>query len=84
MVTVSQLNLGALADSPHVAGSQRGYSNRRFGPHLEPEYALAHLRGSRLLIRVACTLATLLALARGVEQVAAGSPNTGSLSGAGS
>src|SRR5688572_24377428 len=79
MVTVSQLNLSAFPDSPYAAQLQRGYSNLRFGRQLELEYVRAHLLDSRILIRAACTLATLLALGRGLEQLAAGAERIGSL-----
>ena len=79
MVKVSQLNLGAFPDSPYAAELQRGRSNLRFGRQLEQEYVRAHLLDSRIVIRAACTLATLLSLGRGVEQVAAGAERTGSL-----
>src|SRR6186713_2340204 len=79
MITVSQLNLSAFPDSPYAAELQRGGSNLGFGRQLELEYVRAHLLDSRILIRAACTLATLLALGRGVEQVVAGGERIGSL-----
>jgi len=70
MVTELQLNLRALPDSPYAAELQRG-ANLRFSPKLEAEYVRAHLASSRTLIRVACVLAALLAILRGVDQAAA-------------
>lgn len=79
MVTVSQLNLSGFPDSPYAAELQRGCSNLRFGRQLEQEYVRAHLLDNRILIRAACTLATLLAFGRGVEQLVAGTERIGSL-----
>jgi diguanylate cyclase (GGDEF)-like protein len=70
MVTELQLNLRALPDSPYAAELQRG-ANLRFSPKLEAEYVRAHLASSRTLIRVACVLAALLAILRGVDQAVA-------------
>ncbi len=59
-----------------AAELQRGSPNLRFvSPELEEDYVRVDLMRSRTLIRVACTLAALLALFRGVEQAVAGSWN---------
>ncbi len=60
-------------DSPYSVELQGGFRKLRFSPDLEAEYVHAHLLYSRTLIRVACTLAVLLAVFRGVERVV-GSP----------
>jgi diguanylate cyclase (GGDEF)-like protein len=66
-------NPSPFPDSPYAVELQGGFSNFRFSPALEAEYVHAHLLYSRTLIRVACALAVLLAVFRGVEQVV-GSP----------
>lgn len=68
------LNLAAVPDSPHAAELRRAQQNLRFSPEVEAEYVRTHLLDSRLLIRATCALAAVLAIARGVEQTAAGFP----------
>jgi diguanylate cyclase (GGDEF)-like protein len=70
-------NPGTVPDGPYAAELRRGPSNRRFRPEVEGEYIRAHLLESRVLIRVACALGALLALARGFEQVAVKFLDTG-------
>jgi diguanylate cyclase (GGDEF)-like protein len=67
------LNLAAIQDSPYAAELRRA-QDLRFNPEVEAEYVRTHLLDSRLLIRVTCALAAVLAVARGVEQAATGFP----------
>jgi diguanylate cyclase (GGDEF)-like protein len=76
VVTVSRLNLNAFPDSPYAAELRRGSPNLRFSPKLEAEYVRDRLIDSRTLIRVACLLAALLAVFRGVEQAVSSSWNS--------
>jgi diguanylate cyclase (GGDEF)-like protein len=72
-MTLSQLNLSAIPDSPYGAELQRGSATLSFGSRiLETEYLCADLIRSRTLIRIACTLAVLLTVVRGVEQTVEG------------
>ena len=66
-------SLGPFPDSPYAVALRGGFQKLRFTPELEAEYLHAHLLFSRPLIRVACALAVLLAVFRGVERVV-GSP----------
>lgn len=71
---LSRLSLSAFPDSPYAAELQRGATNLRFASQkLEAEYVRSDLTHSRTLIRVACTLAALLTILRGVEQFVGGS-----------
>jgi diguanylate cyclase (GGDEF)-like protein len=74
MVKGASLNLTAVPDSPHAAELLRAQQDLRFSPEMEAEYVRTHLLDSRLLIRVTCALAAVLAVARGVEQTATGFP----------
>ena len=74
MIKGALLNLAAVPDSPHAAELLRAQQDLRFSPELEAEYIHTHLLDSRLLIRVTCVLAAVLAVARGVEQTATGFP----------
>jgi diguanylate cyclase (GGDEF)-like protein len=68
-MTLSQLNLSAIPDSPYGAELQRGSASLSFSSQtLEAEYLSADLIHSRTLIRIACTFAALLTVFRGVEQ----------------
>ena len=78
MVKGAPLNLSAVADSPHAAELLRGQQDLRFSPEVEEEYVRSHLLDTRLLIRVTCALAVVLAFARGAEQMATGYPAGGS------
>lgn len=71
-MTAPRINLSVFPDSPYAAELQRSGPSLRFSPKLEAEYARAHLIHSRTLIRLACVVATLLAVSRGAEQVIAG------------
>jgi diguanylate cyclase (GGDEF)-like protein len=73
MVTMPPLSLSSFPNSPYAAELQRGCANLRFSPKLEAEYVHTHLMHSRTLIRVACVLAALLAILRGVELAVTGS-----------
>jgi diguanylate cyclase (GGDEF)-like protein len=76
-MTLPQLNLSAIPDSPYGAELQRGSASLCFNSQtLEAEYLCADLINNRTLIRIACTLAALLTLFRGVEQ-AVESPGNG-------
>jgi diguanylate cyclase (GGDEF)-like protein len=76
VMTLSRLSLTAFPDSPYAAELQRGSPSLRFtSPKLEGDYVRFDLMRSRMLIRVACTLAAVLALLRGVEQAVGGSWN---------
>jgi diguanylate cyclase (GGDEF)-like protein len=68
MVTEPHLNLRALPDSPYAAEQQRASAHLRFSPKLEAQYVRAQLVHSRMLIRMACVLAALVAILRGAEQ----------------
>jgi diguanylate cyclase (GGDEF)-like protein len=71
---LSQLGLSAFPDSPYAAELQRNPPNLRFGSRkLEAEYVHTDLINGRTLIRVACALAALLAIFRGVELTVRGS-----------
>jgi diguanylate cyclase (GGDEF)-like protein len=70
MIKGASLNLTAIPDSPHAAELLRARQDLRFSAEVETEYARIHLLDSRLLIRVTCFLAALLAVARGIEQTA--------------
>jgi diguanylate cyclase (GGDEF)-like protein len=72
MVAVSRSDSTAFANSPYAAELARGAANSRFGPPFEAEYVRAQLLGNRTLIRIACTLAALLAVFRAAEQAFAG------------
>lgn len=72
MVKGAPLNLAAIQDSPYAAELLRVQKDLRFSPELEAEYVRTHLQDSRLLIRVTCALAAVLAVARGIEQTVAG------------
>jgi len=69
-----RLNLAAVPNSPYAAELLRAQQDLRFSPEVESEYVRTHLLDSRLLIRVTCALAAVLAIGRGVEQTAAGFP----------
>jgi diguanylate cyclase (GGDEF)-like protein len=72
-MTLSPLSLAAVPDSPYAAELQRGLSRLRFACRkVEAEFVLADLMQSRTLIRVACTLAALLAVLRGLERTSGG------------
>lgn len=79
MIGGSKLGLGAVSDSPYAAELLHGPANLRFAPDVEREYVRTHLADSRVLIRVTCVLATLLALARGMEQATTGFVHDGSM-----
>lgn len=70
MLTVSRFSLDAFPDSPYAAELRRGKVGLQFSPRLETEYLRAHLLQNRNLIRVACLCGMLLAMIRGVEQLA--------------
>jgi diguanylate cyclase (GGDEF)-like protein len=76
---VSRLDLSAFPDSPYAAELEQGPSNLRFAPRLEAEYLQSRLSHDRTLIRMACVLAVVLALCRGVEQTWRGAWKTGLL-----
>ena len=68
-MTFSTLSLSAFPDSPYAAELKQGPRNLRFAsPALEAEYIRADLLQGRTLVRVACTLAALLVVFRGLEQ----------------
>ena len=70
MASLSQLSLSDFPDSPYAAELERGVGAKlRFSPRLETEYVHARLIQSRILIRVACALAAVLAILRCVEQI---------------
>ena len=73
MVTATRLNPEAFPDSPYAAELTQGCTGRCFSPKVEAEYNRARLMESRSLIRMACLLATLVAIARGLEQGTRGS-----------
>jgi len=73
MLTVSRFSLDAFPDSPYAAELRRGKVGLQFSSRLETEYLRAHLLQNRTLIRLACMFGMLLAIARGVEQVATAS-----------
>jgi len=75
MGTVAQLE-PATTDSPYAVEQQRGAAKQRFRPQLEAEYCRTRLMGGRALVRVTSVLAVLIAIVRGVEQVARGSWST--------
>jgi diguanylate cyclase (GGDEF)-like protein len=75
MVTASRLNLSDFPDSPYAAELQLSTPSLMFAPELEAEYGRSHLLESRTLIRVACALALLLMVLRGIEQVLTASWN---------
>ena len=81
MIMGVHLSPGAVPDSPYAAELLRGHSNLPFAPEVEREYLRAHLTDNRVLIRATCVLATLLALGRGVEQLATSFVHGGSLIG---
>ena len=68
MTTVSRLDLSTFPDSPYAA-ELRGCSKLRFRPQLEAQYLQSRLLDSRTLIRIACVLATVLAIGRAIEQL---------------
>lgn len=74
MIKGASLNLAAVPDSPHAAELLLARQNQRFSPEVEADYVRTHLLDSRLIIRVTCVLAALLAVARGIEQTAAHLP----------
>jgi diguanylate cyclase (GGDEF)-like protein len=72
-MTLSPLSLAAVPDSPYAAELHRGSAELRFSsPKVEAEYVRADLMHSRTLIRVACTLAVLLAVFHGLGQAFGG------------
>jgi diguanylate cyclase (GGDEF)-like protein len=72
-MTLSQLSLSAIPDSPYGAELQRDSASLSFGSQtLEAEYLCADLIRSRTLVRIACTLAAVLTVFRGVEQAVEG------------
>jgi diguanylate cyclase (GGDEF)-like protein len=72
-MTLPPLSLAAVPDSPYAAELQRGPVELRFSsPKVEAEYIRADLIHSRTLIRVACTLAVLLAVFHGLGQAFGG------------
>ena len=72
-MTLSPLSLAAVPDSPYAAELRRGPAELRFSsPNVEAEYVRADLMRSRTLIRVACTLAALLAAFHGLGEVFGG------------
>jgi diguanylate cyclase (GGDEF)-like protein len=75
MGTVAQLNPDTFPDSPYAIELQRGTAKRRFCPLVEAEYGRARLLEGRALVRVACVLAVLVAILRGVEHAVRGSWN---------
>jgi len=77
MIKGASLNLAAVPDSPHAAELLRARQDLRFSPDVEAEYIRTHLLDSRLVIRVTCVLAAVLATARGIELMAAGLPMGG-------
>ena len=74
MINGAPLNLPAVPDSPHGVELRRAQQDLRLSPELEAEYVRIRLLDSRLVIRVTCALAAVLAVARGVEQTATGFP----------
>jgi diguanylate cyclase (GGDEF)-like protein len=72
---ISRLDLSIFPDSPYAAELRRGPASLRFTPELETEYASFRLLQSRTLIRVACMLAAVLAVLRGLEQASQGTWN---------
>jgi len=68
MIKGASLNLAAVPDSPDAAELLRARQHLRFSPDVEAEYVRTHLLDSRLLIRVTCVLAAVLAIGRGIEQ----------------
>ena len=76
----SPLTFAAVPGSPYAAELQRGSPELRFfNPQVEAEYVRADLMHSRTLIRVACTLAALLAGLRGLDQTFQGTWNSACL-----
>lgn len=72
MSSVPTPRSSAFPDSPYAAELQRGGALLGFGPELEAEYLVAHLRQCRTLIRVSCVLGLALVLLRGTEQAIMG------------
>jgi diguanylate cyclase (GGDEF)-like protein len=75
VTTAHSLDPGALPDSPYARELRRGVPRLRFDARVEAEYLHARLFESRVLIRVACVLAAVLALLRGAEKVYGGAWN---------
>lgn len=71
MAAASRPDLSAFANSPYAAELERGAASR-FNPPFETDYVRAQLLGNRTLVRIACTLAALLAALRAAEQAFAG------------
>ncbi len=69
MAAAYTLDPGALSDSPYAQELRRGAPRLRFEARLEAEYVHARLFESRVLIRVACVLATIMTLLRGTEEI---------------
>lgn len=67
-------NLAAVPDSPYAAELLRARQNQLFSPEMEAEYVRTHLLDSRVLIRVTCAFAAVVAVARSVEQTVTGFP----------
>jgi diguanylate cyclase (GGDEF)-like protein len=74
MTQGAPLNLAAVPDSPYAAELLRAQQDLRFNPEVEAEYVRTRLLDSRLLVRVTCALAAVLAVARGIEQAVTGFP----------
>jgi diguanylate cyclase (GGDEF)-like protein len=69
------MDAGALPDSPYARELRRGVPQLRFESQVEAEYLHTRLFENRVLIRVACVLAAVLALLRGAEKVYEGAWN---------
>jgi diguanylate cyclase (GGDEF)-like protein len=67
MVARPRTELGAYPTSPDAAELRHGTASCTLSPELEAEFVRARLWDNRTLIRVACTLAVLLAAFRGTE-----------------
>lgn len=71
MAMVNAFSPGTPVESPYAAELQRG-RKLRFTPELEAKYLRAHLLQNRTLIRITCSLTTILLGLRGMEQMMAG------------
>jgi len=72
MTFASQLCLSGLSDSPYAAELRRGLPALRFNSPLEEKYLRSYLHDNKTIIRVACLLATLVALYHFIEQIVIG------------
>lgn len=71
-VTPQRADFSAFPDSPYAAELRKENQGGRFAPEIEAEFARARLLNGRALIRMACALAALVAILRGLEQALGG------------